>query len=119
MPGLVAASTKQRKAEEFSAQPAKQKAGSVANKRQLPMFLATSARGLLIESAWPLAQFTSPRSFAGRGRYSRQRISGEGRGTVLVASCAFAERPLTPTLSERALLVSAPQERGEGAHLAC
>jgi hypothetical protein len=25
-------------------------------------------------------------------------------------------RPLTPTLAERALLVSIPQERGEGAH---
>jgi hypothetical protein len=28
------------------------------------------------------------------------------------------EKPLTPTLSERAMLVSAPQERGEGVETA-
>jgi hypothetical protein len=54
---------------------------------------------------------TSPRlrGEVGDGAQRRLRV----RGTLRESS--YAERPLTPTLSERASLVSAPQERGEGA----
>jgi hypothetical protein len=54
---------------------------------------------------------TSPRlrGEVGDGAQRRLRVRG-----TLRESC-YAESPLTPTLSERASLVSTPQERGEGA----
>src|SRR5215813_3355013 len=41
-------------------------------------------------------------------------LRGEGRGEGLSPRARFVESPPNPALSERALLVSDPQERGEG-----
>ncbi len=41
--------------------------------------------------------------------------SDPGEGVPLSLMFGIREQPLTPTLSERAMLVSSPQERGEGA----
>src|ERR1700692_14484 len=74
---------------------------------------------LLIESACPLAQFTSPRSLRGEVeiRGSEFRVRGEARCS-LQAARSLREAPHPNPLRASFALVSAPQERGEGAHLA-